>query len=343
MHAVQTFQVSIGTVVARRYWVLRLIASGSFSTVWLCIDLHKRTLCGLKVMHRHEFGDSLGINEALVLDTLHKVTPDAAADHLVRSDRTGWLVHPETGLRHRYLELWPLGMDLFVTAGRQRVPVMIVKRIARELLHALALLHDAHVIHTDLKPENILLTESGPTLVRLIDLGNACWRFHKPTGTIGTLEYRAPEVVVGMEWDTSVDIWALACVLFELLTGSPLFDPRAFMNASISGSSRVISLRERHLALMAQKLGALPDDMQHKSGLYTSSGVLRHIPDLEEVPLEWSMIQIHGMDFQEAVDAACFLRPMLEYIPHYRARVIDCLRHPWLDEVESLCSCQIKL
>jgi serine/threonine protein kinase len=131
-----------------------------------------------------------------------------------------------------------------------------------------------------------------------------------------------------MEWDTPVDIWALACVLFELLTGALLFDPRGFF----TNASRVISLRERHLALMAQKLGVLPDEMQDRSGLYTPHGVLKNIPDLEEVPLEWAMIYIHGMGFQDAIDAACFLRPMLDYTPQYRARVIDCLRHPWLDE-----------
>ena len=61
----------------------------------------------------------------------------------------------------------------------------------------------------------------------LVDLGNACWVHKHFSDDIQTRQYRCPEVIVGAKYDTSADMWSLACICFELLTGDLLFDPRA--------------------------------------------------------------------------------------------------------------------
>lgn len=65
--------------------------------------------------------------------------------------------------------------------------------------------------------------------VKVVDLGNACWTFKHFTDDIQTRQYRSPEVIVGAKYHTSADMWSLGCIVFELLTGDLLFDPRAGM------------------------------------------------------------------------------------------------------------------
>jgi serine/threonine-protein kinase SRPK3 len=63
--------------------------------------------------------------------------------------------------------------------------------------------------------------------VVVVDLGNACWTHKHFSDDIQTRQYRCPEVILGADYGTSADMWSLACIVFELLTGDLLFDPRA--------------------------------------------------------------------------------------------------------------------
>ena len=61
---------------------------------------------------------------------------------------------------------------------------------------------------------------------KVVDLGNACWTTEHFSDDIQTRQYRSPEVIIGSGYDTSADIWSLACMVFELVTGDYLFDPK---------------------------------------------------------------------------------------------------------------------
>ena len=122
------------------------------------------------------------------------------------------------------------------------LPLPIVKSITKQILVALDYLHTKpKIIHTDLKPENVLLIEpfkliNGSDLVpdrsipvtkiKIADLGNACWVDKHFTDDIQTRQYRAPEVILGCPYDSSADLWSLACIVFELATGDLLFKPK---------------------------------------------------------------------------------------------------------------------
>lgn len=62
--------------------------------------------------------------------------------------------------------------------------------------------------------------------VKVVDLGNACWTHHHFSTKIQTRQYRSPEVILGVNYDTSSDLWSFACMIFELITGDFLFEPR---------------------------------------------------------------------------------------------------------------------
>ena len=62
--------------------------------------------------------------------------------------------------------------------------------------------------------------------VKIADMGNATWVEHHFTDDIQTRQYRCPEVILGSKWGISADVWSVACVIFELITGGDyLFDP----------------------------------------------------------------------------------------------------------------------
>jgi hypothetical protein len=131
-----------------------------------------------------------------------------------------------------YLE----GETLAARIARAPLPVDLALRYATEICDALDRAHRQGLTHRDLKPANVMLTSGG---TKLLDFGLA-----KPTaavatapgeaatqvapvtaqGTIlGTIEYMAPEQVEGREADARSDIWALGCLLYEMITGARPF------------------------------------------------------------------------------------------------------------------------
>jgi Tol biopolymer transport system component len=132
------------------------------------------------------------------------------------------------------------GETLAERLHRGPIPVRDALPIARQIADALDGAHRKGIIHRDLKPANIKITPDG--VVKVLDFGLAkaiasepeAPRTGSPTQTaaigitragviLGTVEYMSPEQARGLPVDARADIWALGCVLFEMLTGRPPF------------------------------------------------------------------------------------------------------------------------
>ena len=109
-----------------------------------------------------------------------------------------------------------------------KLPEAAVKVVIQSALYALKYLHSNHIYHRDIKPDNFLILEEeedGGEVIRLGDLGFAkefksgelCNEY------LGTLDYAAPEVISGIPYDESVDIWSLGVSMYVLLSGYPPF------------------------------------------------------------------------------------------------------------------------
>ncbi len=118
-------------------------------------------------------------------------------------------------------------------------PISAVRalRIARNVASALSETHAADVVHRDLKPSNIMWRRdrNGDDRITLVDFGiaianpgNAEATRLTANGVIGTPHYMSPEQAHGEIADHRADLYALGCVLFELVTGKPPFDGSGF-------------------------------------------------------------------------------------------------------------------
>ena len=163
----------------------------------------------------------------------------------------------------------------------------------------------------------------------LADFGNANWTSSHFTEDIQTRQYRSPEVILGAQWSTPVDLWSLACMVFELLTGDFLFEPK-------SGDG--YSKEDDHLCQMIELLGPMPRSLlrgKHAPRYFNKKGQLLHIApeDMHEWPLQPILHEKYQFSEEDSKAIADFLLPMLVYEPLKRKNAHEMLRHPWLADV----------
>ncbi len=163
--------------------------------------------------------------------------------------------------------------------------------------------------------------------VKIADLGNACWVDRHFTNDIQTRQYRAPEIILGVSYGTTVDIWSCACMIFELLTGDFLFEPR---------TGKLFDKNEDHIAQMIELLGKIPRRLithgRYSRSIFNQKQELKHIRNLEFWPLPSVLEGKYRFSRHEAQMISSFLLPMLDYNGETRATAAECLRHPWLND-----------
>ncbi|MYT30689.1 MULTISPECIES: serine/threonine-protein kinase [unclassified Streptomyces] len=153
------------------------------------------------------------------------------------------------------------GTDLRTRLERERrlAPEAAVA-IAADVADGLAAAHAARIVHRDVKPENVLLDMQGPLgpggahpalltdfgIARLVDSP----RRTRATKVIGTPDYLAPEIIEGLPPRASVDVYALATVLYEMLAGFTPF-----------GGGHPGAVLRRHVTESVAPLPGIPDEL----------------------------------------------------------------------------------
>ncbi|KAG0019660.1 serine/threonine protein kinase, CMGC group [Podila clonocystis] len=161
--------------------------------------------------------------------------------------------------------------------------------------------------------------------VKIADLGNACWEDHHFTNDIQTRQYRSPEVILGSKWGPSTDVWSVACMAFELLTGDYLFDPQ---------SGPAYNKNDDHMAQIIELIGNYPKRLalsgKYSQELFNRKGELRHIHKLRIWPLQDVIHEKYMLPREKADFLASFLGKMLVLDPAQRASAGEMAQHAWL-------------
>jgi serine/threonine protein kinase/tetratricopeptide (TPR) repeat protein len=211
-----------------RYVIERELGRGGMATVYLARDLKHDRPVALKVLHP-ELAKALGPDRFL---REIKLAARLQHPHILSVHDSG---QTDTGAGEGTPLLWftmPYveGESLRERLAReQQLPVEDALRITREAALALDYAHRHGVIHRDIKPENILLCD-GQALVADFGIGRALGmaepgeRLTETGVVIGTPAYMSPEQATGeRELDGRTDIYSLGVVLYEMLTGEPLY------------------------------------------------------------------------------------------------------------------------
>jgi tetratricopeptide (TPR) repeat protein/tRNA A-37 threonylcarbamoyl transferase component Bud32 len=216
-----------------RYKIEREIARGGMATVYLAHDIRHDRDVALKVM-RSEIALALG-RERFLREV--KLTAKLSHPNILTVHDSG-----EAGDALWYVMPYVEGETLRARIDKEgRLPIDEAVRLACESAEAIGYAHSLGVIHRDIKPENILLSRGHAVIAdfgiaRAIDVA----RDDHMTASgvaLGTTAYMSPEQALGEHVDARSDVWALGCILQEMLTGSPPFGSggREVLSRSITG------------------------------------------------------------------------------------------------------------
>ena len=221
--------LSPGTKIGH-YDVTALLGEGGMGQVWQATDTQLGRQVALKILPDAFAADPDRLarftREAQILASLNH--PNIAQIHGIEEAE---------GTRALVLELVE-GPTLADRIAKGPIPLDEALPIAKQIAEALEAAHEAGVIHRDLKPANIKVREDGT--VKVLDFGLAkalagdagSDPSESPTVTaagtregviLGTAAYMSPEQARGRPLDKRTDIWSFGCVLFEMLTGQPVF------------------------------------------------------------------------------------------------------------------------
>ncbi|KAI8902517.1 kinase-like domain-containing protein [Globomyces pollinis-pini] len=239
--------------IAYRYEVLSLLGKGSFGQVVKCYDHKRRINVAIKVIRNKKRFEKQGVVE---MNVLTRITDEDSKNcfNCIR-------VLDHFYFRgHLCFTFDLLGSNLYEwikAGGFKGVHLGVIKRFAVQLLQSLEFLEKLKIIHCDLKPENILLkdpkilkptsvdsnmyiananrssfttkipTDFNPNSpqydIKVIDFGSSCYESERLYTYVQSRFYRSPEIILGLPYTMSIDIWSFGCVLAEIFTGYPLF------------------------------------------------------------------------------------------------------------------------
>jgi eukaryotic-like serine/threonine-protein kinase len=298
----------LGLVLSDRYRIVRKLGEGGMGAVYQAEHALIEKRIALKVLF-----PELTRRTDLVARFLQEAKSASRIGHENVIDISDFGQSPE-GLVYiamEYLDGQDLGA-IIKTSGPQ--PWARARPILMQIAKALRAAHEHGIIHRDMKPENVFLIqrEGRPDFVKVLDFGIAksvnedgdAPRLTQAGMIFGTPEYMSPEQAQGQTPDHRVDVYALGCLMYHLLTGSVPFTADNFMGILTKHMLEpVVPLRQRNpsagiaidveaVCLRAlekerdkrwqdmdqfyRALGAAGGEPFEASGIYTPSAALRY-------------------------------------------------------------------
>ena len=223
------FKIVRGEHVAFQFEILDTLGRGNFGQVMRCFDHKSKRMVALKVINNDPHFARQTLVEVEVLNRLQ-----GGSSRVVR------MLEYFKFRQHTCVVFELLHINLYEFLGARdfkSLPLVDIQHISRQMVEALVYLKRLGVVHCDIKPENILLESRDSLDVKLIDFGSACYAGRSLYTYVQSRFYRAPEIILGIEYGHPIDMWSLACVLAELYIGEPIFfgdDEAALLSTIVS-------------------------------------------------------------------------------------------------------------
>ncbi len=209
---------------SNRYKILEILGSGAVGTVYKAEDTVLNITVAIKKLNK-----SASASEAVRFQREAKLAGSLEHPNVLKVYDFGVTEKHEPYLVLSFVE----GQDLAARIKHSESPIELTEaldifiQITRGLSHA----HKKHVFHRDIKPTNIMLLSEPPGArdrVKIVDFGMAksateVQEFTKNGVGVGTPLYMSPEQAQGEQVDARSDLYALGCVMYEVLTGKPPF------------------------------------------------------------------------------------------------------------------------
>ena len=208
-----------GNQLNYRYELLCNLGKGSYGEAIKCYDHKTNEYVCIKIIKSHSKFYHQAIIEVNILEYI--------SSHDTNSETNCVRFYTHFTFRnHICLVFELLDVNLYEYLKLNDYNGFNIKRIRSytiEILFALLFMRKHKIIHCDLKPENILLLKNNKNNVKVIDFGSSCFDKEKLYFYIQSRFYRAPEIILELEYSMQIDMWSLGCILCELYTGQPIF------------------------------------------------------------------------------------------------------------------------
>ncbi|KAK2752873.1 hypothetical protein FQN54_008026 [Arachnomyces sp. PD_36] len=354
------YPVKIGEVFDNRYQVVGKLGYGVTSTVWLGRDLLNG---GPEYVTLKVYVSGLERDDELnAYQRINSIETDHPGQNFIRKLLGHFWIDGPRG-RHICLVHQPLGRNLdqilHLLPGRA-IKIQDLKPFLRQVLLGVDFLHTAaQIIHTDLQLKNLLLptpethtfsafekmevehpsprkvledggiihtTQQLPVsngLPLICDFGEARFGDEEQSEDIMPNVYRAPEVVLKLNWDYKVDIWSVAMLAWDLVSGDTLFQGK---NSENIFDDRV------HVSELIALLGPPPTDFVQRSRV-SSAFWDEHGHWKGLAPIPNTTLEKRAVGIQEASEVDGFLRfirKALKWDPEERPTARELLFDAWL-------------
>ncbi|CCE61530.1 hypothetical protein TPHA_0A04570 [Tetrapisispora phaffii CBS 4417] len=203
-----------------KYLVLDVLGQGTFGQVVKCQNITTKALVAIKVIKSKSEYVNQSISEVRYLELINKKIDPENKHHFLRLFDT--FIHKN----HLCLVFELLSNNLYELLKQNQfhgLNIRLIKILTKQLLDSLTILKMNKLVHCDLKPENISLISPDKPDIKIIDFGSSCEETRTLYTYIQSRFYRAPEIMLGLPYSSSIDMWSLGCIVAELFLGIPIF------------------------------------------------------------------------------------------------------------------------